>query len=87
MAKIQPTEDTNVHGVVSNVSLMKQGDTSPFFDTKICDGKKSVRVVEFTSQQRKCTMDPVAPTNIKVSTLMISMYFRPPEDCSHVLKG
>jgi hypothetical protein len=68
---IEPSENANIHGIIAYVSPMKEGN-SPYLDAKLCDGERKVRVVGFTSNQRKRlanyegTMDPVALNNIKV---------------------
>ena len=83
---IAPTEEANIHGIVSNVSPMKKG-ASPYFDANVCDTEKKVRLVGFTSMQRKrlCnfedTMDPVALKNVKVKKAKNS------EDLEVVLKS
>ena len=52
VADLKPTEDATIHGIIANVSPMKKGNT-PYFDARLCDGEKQVRVVGFTSGQRK----------------------------------
>ena len=68
---MQPTEEESVHGIVANVSPMKKGATA-YFEAKICDEDKQIRLVGFSPNQRKrlanCqdTMNPVALSNVKV---------------------
>ena len=38
---------------MANVSPMKKGGASPYFDAKLYDGEKQVRIVGFSSAQRK----------------------------------
>ena len=69
---VEQTDNAVVHGVIANVSDMKQGAGRPFFEAKLTDGEKQLRVVGFTSGQQKrlstsqSTMDSVALENCQV---------------------
>ena len=71
IAELKPTDEGRVHGIVTNVSPMKKG-TTPYFEAKVCDEEKQIRLVGFSPNQRKrlanCqdTMNPVALNNVKV---------------------
>ena len=47
------TDKGTVQGIVLNVSPMKKGHSSTYFDAKITDGKDQMRVVGFSSSARK----------------------------------
>ena len=63
VADLEVINEANVHGIIANVSPVKKG-TTPYFDAKLCDEEKQVRVVGFSSTLRKRlasfqdTMDP-----------------------------
>lgn len=65
-------DNANVHGILANVSPMKKGKSSQFFDAKIIDDKAQVRVVGFSTALRKRmanfedSHDPVALQNCRI---------------------
>ena len=50
---IKPTENAQIEGVVVNVSPMKKGQSSPYFDAKVVDEEARIRLVGFSSSLRK----------------------------------
>ena len=52
IAELKEANDTSIQGVIANVNPMKQG-AMPYFDAQLCDGEKQVRLVGFSSAQRK----------------------------------
>ena len=66
------TDKGTVQEIVLNVSPMKKGHSSMYFDAKITDGKNQIRVVGFSSSVHKrmvCLQEnykPVALENCKI---------------------
>ena len=46
------TESAIIHGVVASVSPMKTGNRAKFFEGKLTDGTKTMRMVGFRSHQQ-----------------------------------
>ena len=46
------TESANIHGIVATVSPMKQGKKAKYFEGKLTDGDKHLRIVGFQEQHR-----------------------------------
>ena len=50
---VKPTENAQVQGIVMSVTPMKKGQFATYFDAKITDEEKEIRVVGFSSNLRK----------------------------------
>ena len=50
---VKPTENAQFQGIVISVSPMKKGQVATYFDAKIADEEKEIRIVGFSSNLRK----------------------------------
>ena len=46
------SESATIHGLVASVSPMKSGKRAKYFDTKLTDGEKHLRIVGFQGEHR-----------------------------------
>ena len=53
LREVKATDNAIVQGVVANVSPLKKGQSSMYFDAKLTDGADQMRVVGFSSALRK----------------------------------
>ncbi len=52
-----PISSANIHGVVTSLSPVKKGKTTVYFDGTVSDGASKIRLVGFSSKQRKVMED------------------------------
>ena len=66
------SDNAKVHGLVSSLNPMKKGKSAHFFDGKICDQDKEMRIVGFQQSQRKrladfqSSSDPISFANCTI---------------------
>lgn len=53
VSELGRADSANVHCVIADVSPMKKGKKVEYFNAKITDGRKKMRVVGFQPGQRK----------------------------------
>ena len=50
---VKPMENAQVQGIVMSVSPMKKGQVATYFDAKVADEEKEIRIVGFSSNLRR----------------------------------
>ena len=49
----EPIDSASIHGMVSDISRVKKGRYSEFFEGSVYDGQSSIRLVGFKKTQQK----------------------------------